>query len=88
MRGDSNLCGRDLGTRAGIRAKGIAMDTREAQRLAHQMRLVRLEEKQLGQLARSIETARELAQKLPSDLHWSEEPCVVFSLPYPGKETP
>ena len=37
----------------------------------------------LGQLARSVESGRELSGRLPKDLHWSEEIAVVFRAPLP-----
>ena len=40
--------------------------------------------KHLAQLAQSVASARELAGKLPQDLHWSEEIALVFRLPRPG----
>jgi hypothetical protein len=46
--------------------------------------LTRLEEKHLAQLAQSVASARELAGKLPKDLHWSEEIALTFRLPRPG----
>lgn len=46
--------------------------------------LTKLDEKQLDQLAQGVASARELAQKLPKDLHWSEEMALVFRLPLPG----
>ena len=45
--------------------------------------LTRLEEAHLGQLARSVESGRELSGRLPKDLHWSEEIAVVFRAPLP-----
>ena len=47
--------------------------------------LSKLDEKQLDQLAQGVASARELAQKLPKDLHWSEEMALVFCLPLPGE---
>jgi hypothetical protein len=46
--------------------------------------LTKLDEKQLAQLAQGVASARELAGKLPKDLHWSEEMSLVFRLPLPG----
>jgi hypothetical protein len=46
--------------------------------------LTKLGEKHLAQLAQSVASARELAGKLPQDLHWSEEIALVFRLPRPG----
>ena len=59
------------------------MDKDRAQEIAAAEGLTKLDEKQLAQLAQSIASARELAQKLPKDLHWSEEIALVFRLPTP-----
>ena len=50
--------------------------------------LTRLGDKHLEQLARSLESARELADKLPKDLNWSEELCLTFRLPRPMERKP
>ena len=50
--------------------------------------LTKLDEKHLAQLAQSVASARELAGKLPQDLHWSEEIALVFRLPNPAREKP
>ena len=42
--------------------------------------LTKLAEKHLEQLAASIASARKLAGKLPTDLHWTEELALVFRL--------
>ena len=49
------------------------MDKKQAQETAVAAGLTRLEDAHLGQLARSVEAARELSDRLPKDLHWSEE---------------
>jgi len=59
------------------------MDKRQAQKAAIAAGLTRLEEAHLGQLARSVETGRELSGRLPKDLHWSEEIAVIFRAPLP-----
>jgi hypothetical protein len=59
------------------------MDKTQAQRTAAAAGLTRLEDAHLGQLARSVEAARELSDRLPKDLHWSEEIAVVFRAPLP-----
>jgi hypothetical protein len=56
------------------------MDKRQASRMAHAAGLRRLEAKHLTQLARGAESARELADQLPKDLHWSEEMALTFRL--------
>jgi hypothetical protein len=50
--------------------------------------LPRLSDKHLDQLENSAASARELAQKLPKDLHWSEELSLTFRLPRPTGEEP
>jgi hypothetical protein len=58
-------------------------DKDRAQEIAVAEGLTKLDEKQLAQLAQSVASARELAAKLPKDLHWSEEIALVFRLPTP-----
>jgi hypothetical protein len=60
------------------------MDKDRARQIAADEDLTKLDEKQLAQLAQSVASARELAAKLPKDLHWSEEIALVFRLPLPG----
>ncbi|MBO0740648.1 MAG: hypothetical protein J2P51_04395 [Hyphomicrobiaceae bacterium] len=43
--------------------------------------LTRLNQAQLAQLKRAMESARELGDNLPKDLHYSEEIAVTFHLP-------
>ena len=43
---------------------------------------------QLAQLKRAMESARELSDKLPKDLHFSEEIAITFRLPAAGGSTP
>jgi hypothetical protein len=45
--------------------------------------LPRLADNHLDQLQLAVTSARELAQKLPKDLHWSEELSLTFRLPRP-----
>jgi hypothetical protein len=45
--------------------------------------LSQLNKDHLAQLQRAIESAQELAGKLPKDLHYSEEIVLTFSLPAP-----
>lgn len=59
------------------------MDKKQAQKTASAAGLTRLEEAHLVQLARSVEAARELSDRLPKDLHWSEEIAVIFRAPLP-----
>jgi hypothetical protein len=50
--------------------------------------LGRLNQAQLAQLKRAMESARELSDKLPKDLHFSEEIAVTFRLPAAGGSKP
>ena len=50
--------------------------------------LTRLNQAQLAQLKRAVESARELSDKLPKDLHFSEEIAVTFRLPAAGGSKP
>jgi hypothetical protein len=50
--------------------------------------LPRLSDKHLDQLQKSLASARELADKLPKDLHWSEELALTFRLPGPRATCP
>ena len=54
------------------------MEHDEAQNLATSVGLAKLEAKHVKLLAESIKAARALAEALPKDLHWSEEPAIVF----------
>ena len=64
------------------------MDQISAKQIAAAAGLTKLDEKHLGQLALSIASARELAAKLPKDLHWSKEIALTFRLPRPGDAKP
>ena len=57
------------------------MDCKRVGRFARSAGLPNLTEKHLEQLAQSIEAARELSQKLPRDLHWSEDLALQFRTP-------
>ena len=61
------------------------MDDDRAREIATAAGLTKLDEKHLAQLALSVASARELAAKLPKDLHWSEESALVFRLPMPAR---
>ena len=50
--------------------------------------LPRLADNHLDQLQLAVTSARELAQKLPKDLHWSEELSLTFRLPRPTGAAP
>lgn len=57
------------------------MEKKELIALADAAQLTGLADKHLAQLRLSAASARELAAKLPKDLHWSEEPALSFRLP-------
>jgi len=50
--------------------------------------LDKLDTDHLAQLERAIQSARELGDKLPKDLHYSEELALTFLLPAPGSKKP
>jgi hypothetical protein len=58
----------------------MATDLDEARRVAAAAGLTGLNDQHLVQLGKSIASARELAAKLPKDLHWSEEGALIFRL--------
>jgi hypothetical protein len=60
------------------------MDMDRAREIAIAAGLTKLGEKHLAQLASSVASGRELAGKLPKDLHWSEEIALTLRLPGPG----
>jgi hypothetical protein len=62
----------------------MIMDETRAREIAATAGLTKLDEKHLAQVAQGMASARELAGKLPKDLHWSEEIALVFRLPRPG----
>jgi hypothetical protein len=64
--------------------EAMIMDENRAREVAAAAGLTNLDEKHRAQLALSVASARELAGKLPKDLHWSEEIALVFRLPHPG----
>ncbi len=57
------------------------MEKNELIALAKAAGLAGLKDKHLAQLQQSLAAARELADKLPKDLHWSEELALTFRLP-------
>jgi hypothetical protein len=59
------------------------MKDERARELATAAGLTRLTEKHLAQLGEGIASARELAAKLPKDLHWGEEIAIAFRLAPP-----
>jgi hypothetical protein len=67
--------------------EGTAMSTDESdvRRIAAAAGLAKLEGKHLAQLAEGIASARELAGRLPKDLHWSEEIAPAFRLSQPSE---
>ena len=63
----------------------MTTDKDRAREIAIAAGLTKLDAKHLDQLARSVASARELAEKLPKDLHWTEEIALTFRLPSPGE---
>jgi hypothetical protein len=59
------------------------MSKAELAQIAAAAGLPRLGAKHLEQLQMAVASARELAQKLPKDLHWSEELSLTFRPPRP-----
>jgi len=64
------------------------MSSAELAQLAAAAGLPRLSDKHLDQLQQSAASARELADKLPKDLHWTEELALTFRLPRPAGDPP
>lgn len=56
----------------------------DPRRLATAAGLTRLDEKHLAQLGEGMASARELAARLPKDLHWGEEIAIAFRLAPPA----
>jgi hypothetical protein len=68
--------------------RAMTTDKDRALEIASAAGLTVLDEKHRAQLASSVASARELAGKLPKDLHWSEEIALIFSLPDRGSAKP
>ena len=62
----------------------MAMEDDRTRQVALAAGLAVLDEKHLAQLVNSVASGRELAGKLPRDLHWSEEIALIFRLPGPA----
>jgi hypothetical protein len=58
----------------------MATNNDTARETAAAARLSKLDTTHLSQLKRAIESARELGDKLPKDLHYSEEIALTFRL--------
>lgn len=61
------------------------MDQSELRRIAAANGLAKLTDKHFEQLAAGARNNAALGQRLPKDLHWSEEPALTFKLK-PGPE--
>jgi hypothetical protein len=59
------------------------MKNERARELAATAGLARLDDKHLAQLGEGIASARDLAARLPKDLHWGEEIAIAFRLAPP-----
>ena len=60
------------------------MDRAELRQIAAACGLGKLDDGHLDQLAQGIRTTRELAGRLPKDLHWTEESALSFNLARKG----
>lgn len=56
------------------------MEQDEAARSARALGLADLDARFPGELKRALEAAQNLSQRLPKDIHWTEEPAHVLSL--------
>ena len=52
----------------------------ETRRIAAELGLTGLDDKQLAQFAKGLTATRNLLSHLPKDLHWSEEPVNTLSV--------
>ena len=52
----------------------------DARRVATDAGLPWIDDLQLAQFARGLMATRDLAARLPKDLHWSEEPAPIVTL--------
>ena len=66
----------------------MSSEDSQARLIATAAGLTKLDGKHLAQLAQSVASSRELAAKLPKDLHWSEEIALTFQLPAPKDAKP
>lgn len=64
------------------------MEHDHAKAIAASAGLTKLGDEHLAQLSQAIASSRELAAKLPKDLHWSEEIALTFRLPLPRDAKP
>lgn len=53
----------------------------DVRRLAAQTGLGAISERHHAELQKAIEKAKDISDRLPKDLHWSEEPAYVYRLP-------
>lgn len=52
----------------------------ETRRIAAELGLAGLDDKQLAQFAKGLAATRDLLARMPKDLHWSEEPAITMSV--------
>ena len=57
----------------------MASDREDARRTAASLGLGRLDNEALDLLAAGAKSTRDLAARLPKDLHWTEESALVFT---------
>ncbi|MGI9520251.1 MAG: hypothetical protein ACR2PG_01265 [Hyphomicrobiaceae bacterium] len=55
------------------------MDQDETQSLVTTLGLSQLAAERPGEIERALDNARSLAERIPRDLHWSDEPAHVFN---------
>ena len=71
------------------RSEGVMSTNNDTLRqIATTAGLSRLDKAHLAQLKRAMDSARELSNKLPKDLHYSEEIALTFRLPAAGGSKP
>ena len=59
------------------------IDRTALRRFAVELGLAKLSDASLDELAAGVRANRQLAERLPRDLHWGEESALVFRLPIP-----
>ena len=66
--------------------KGTEMDDSEIVQKAATLQLAELAAEHEADLRKALANGAALAEKVPTDLHWSEEPVHTFALPAHSKE--
>ena len=68
--------------------RGVATNNEILLQTAATAGLMGLNQAHLAQLKRAMESARELGDKLPKDLHYSEEIALTFRIPAAADSAP